>query len=157
MIQIVDRKTHQHEIFFEDKLLCNFAKLHEAYNPHRHWLTGNLQPHYYSLTGERAATFATLRVPKIRIISGNMDFLTCLSYLFEILIGIAVLLVIAMPERFFKTQTSKKKSVGASYWGNYQYLNDHPVEETEQIEVTVHLRKVKVNAGGNKYNSGKSV
>jgi hypothetical protein len=73
------------------------------------------------------------------------------------MIGIAVLLVIAMPERIFKTKTSKKKTVGPSYWGNYQYLQDHPVEETEQIEFTIHPRKDKVHAGGNAYNSGKGV
>lgn len=86
-----------------------------------------------------------------------MNIMTCLTYLFEIIIGVAVLLVIAMPERFFKTKTSKKKTVGPSYWGNYQFSQNHPVDETAQIEVTVHLRKDKVHAGGNAYNSGKSV
>ncbi|MDR3615323.1 MAG: hypothetical protein P4L53_17320 [Candidatus Obscuribacterales bacterium] len=86
-----------------------------------------------------------------------MNFLTCLSYLFEILIGIAVLLVIAMPERMFKTKSSKKKTVGPSYWGNYQQRQDYPMEETAQIEVTIHPRKDKVHAGGNAYNSGRSV
>jgi hypothetical protein len=86
-----------------------------------------------------------------------MNFLTCLSYLFEILIGIVVLLVIAMPERIFKTKSSKKKTVGPSYWGNYPHLQDYPVEETALIEVTIHPRKDKVHAGGNAYNSGRSV
>ena len=80
-----------------------------------------------------------------------------LWYFFEICIGVAVLLVIAMPEKFFQQKTAKKKRVGASYWGDYQYTRDNPVEEAEHIEVTVHSRKEKIHVGGNAYNSGKSV
>ena len=87
-----------------------------------------------------------------------MEFLSsCISYLFGILIAVAVLLVIAMPERIFKAKTSKKKTVGPSYWGNYHYMPGHVEDESARIEFTIHPRKDKVHAGGTTYQAGRGV
>lgn len=87
-----------------------------------------------------------------------MDFISsCFSYLFGIMIAVVVLLVIAMPERFFKPKTSKKKTVGPSYWGNYHYTSGYAEDENAQIEVTVHQRKDKIHVGGTAYQAGRGV
>jgi len=78
------------------------------------------------------------------------------GYLFGAIAAFIAIVMIAMPERFFKREVEKKKIVGPSYWGNYTDNNIEP-EEYKCIESTIYPGKDPVIVGSTTYAQGRGV
>lgn len=70
-------------------------------------------------------------------------------------LAIAILLVIAFPERFLPASKKKKKKVGSTYWGAYEGQATENTEEEKTIQVEHPARKEKVIGGSYLYNAGR--
>ncbi len=78
------------------------------------------------------------------------------GYLFGAATALIAIVMIAVPEWFFKQESEKKKIVGPSYWGNYI---DGTIESEEYrcIESVVYQSKDPVLVGSTTYAIGRGV
>jgi hypothetical protein len=83
-----------------------------------------------------------------------MDIFTACMFL---LIGFALLCVIAFPERFIPEYQVKTKKVGASYWGLYQGEKEEDDEAEKTFTVKVVKKKDRVIGGATSYAMGRGV
>jgi hypothetical protein len=72
-----------------------------------------------------------------------------------LLIAIAILLVVAFPDRFLPSKPKKKKKVGSTYWGAYEGAPPDEPEEEKTIQVEHPARKEKVIGGSYMYHIGR--
>ncbi len=70
--------------------------------------------------------------------------------------ALVAILMIAIPERFFKPESEQKKVVGPSYWGNYSNTATEP-EEYKCIESIIYPAKDPILAGSTTYAQGRGV
>ena len=82
--------------------------------------------------------------------------LTNMSAVIGIIIGLAILLMIAFPERFLPVVSQRKKRVGATYWGFYKGSEDCRPEETMLVEAALAGRE-RIVAGSGMYAKGQGV
>ena len=65
------------------------------------------------------------------------------GYLFGILSAVAVILVAAMPDRWFQPRSSKQKAGGPDYWTDYPRPEQAQSQSGKHIVVAVRPRKYK--------------
>ncbi len=79
-----------------------------------------------------------------------------MSIFIGIFIGLAVLLMIAFPERFLPDIGQKKKRIGITHWGFYNGSEDCKPEETMLVDATLP-GKQRVIYGSSMYAKGQGV
>jgi hypothetical protein len=79
-----------------------------------------------------------------------------MSTIIAIIIGLAVLLVIAFPDHFLPDLGKKKKRIGITHWGFYNGSEDCKPEETMLVEATLP-GKQRVIYGSSMYAKGQGV
>ena len=78
------------------------------------------------------------------------------GHLLGAIAALVAIVMIAIPERFFKRPGEKTKMVGPSYWGNYRQNNGEP-DEYKCIESTVYPGRDPVTVGSTTYAQGRGV
>jgi hypothetical protein len=81
------------------------------------------------------------------------------GYLFGILCAVAVILVAAMPDRWFQAKSSKQKAGGPDYWTAYSSANESQSPSGKHLVVAVRPRKCKTieSEVSDSYVSGRNV
>lgn len=79
-----------------------------------------------------------------------------MSPIIGIIIGLALLIVIAFPERFLPVLGQKKKRIGITHWGFYTGSEECKLEETILAEAKLSGRE-RVVAGSSMYAKGQGV
>ncbi len=79
-----------------------------------------------------------------------------MSIIISIIIGLAVLLVIAFPDHFLPDIGQKKKRIGITHWGFYTGSEDCKPEETMLVDAALPGRE-RVVAGSSMYAKGQGV
>lgn len=79
-----------------------------------------------------------------------------MSTIIGLIIALAVLLVIAFPERFLPVFQQKKRRIGITHWGFYTGSEDCKPEETMLVEAALPGRE-RVVAGSSMYAKGQGV
>lgn len=75
------------------------------------------------------------------------------GYLLGAVAAFVAFFLIASPERFFRRQIKKKKTVGPSYWGNY-HDNENTDDQYQCIESVVYSNKDQAIVGSETYARG---
>lgn len=79
-----------------------------------------------------------------------------MSTIIGLFIALAVLLVIAFPERLLPNIAQKKKRIGITHWGFYTGTEDCRADETMLVEAALPGRE-RVIAGSSMYAKGQGV
>ncbi len=80
-----------------------------------------------------------------------------MSIVFGLIIAIALLLLIAFPERLIPDNGERRKRVGGTYWGSYPGRQSTETEEEETIEAVTIKKKDGVMAARHMLWDGESI